>query len=113
MYETRITHLKQQIEAGKTVHITLQADQGIGDELFFWRFLAEVNPNKIQVSLQASSKMQSLASRHHVPIDIEAHNKNTIFLGDLPALINRDIFAAPAPYQLTPLPKWINYWQIV
>jgi len=95
---------------GKKVHMLYE--QGLGDELFFLRFLqAPILRNK-RVSYCAQAKIAPLIARSLPSISVTTDRSlptdsdHTIYVGDLPYLTQMDqTMAVPPPVSLVPKPE--------
>jgi tetratricopeptide (TPR) repeat protein len=89
-------------------NVCLLREQGLGDELFFLRFAAELKSRGADITYLANAKLASLLARvpvldgvvtGEIPL---AKAELTVLVGDLPRLLGASDF--PPPLALTPLP---------
>jgi tetratricopeptide (TPR) repeat protein len=92
---------------GRTV--CLLREQGLGDELFFLRYAAELKSRGAEITYLANAKLASLLGRvraldqvltGEIPL---AKAELTMLAGDLPRLLGASNY--PPPLSLTPLPQ--------
>lgn len=99
------------------VTILLVGEQGIGDELFFLRFAAELKVRKARVLCVCNCKIQPMLERTGMFDALYAHDEPlpqrnlTFAAGDLPLVLARapqPMAAFPAPLRLLPLPDRVE-----
>jgi len=93
-------------------HVLVLADQGLGDEMFFLRFVGGLRARGARVSYRASPPIAAMVARSGATDAIVGLNETlrdvslTVSVGDLPHLLGMASAAEiPAPLPLPPLPE--------
>jgi len=107
----------QQLSELKNKRILLLAEQGIGDELFFLRFVSQLSSHTPSICLAVSDKILPLVSQqpyieHVYPIsDFPKTFDYYVSLGDLPALLVQDNKNIPDSIRLNVSSQSLNEMQ--
>lgn len=94
----------------RTRRVTVIADQGLGDEIFFLRFAATLRARGALVSYRPEPRLGAMLERADIvdtvlPADAAPDNEQVIAVGDLPALLEMaDDDTPPASIALPPIP---------
>jgi tetratricopeptide (TPR) repeat protein len=97
--------------------VLLRSEQGLGDAIFFLRFLPALLDRGANVSLLAPRKLVPLLARSGWPIAIHADGPaaalpaadRVLYLGDLPAAVGAD--DVPPSTRLAPAPERVAEWR--
>lgn len=94
-------------------HILLLREQGLGDELFFLRFVAQLKARGAHITYHTHAKIHDILARVPDLARVQVEQKPvpaadfTLLVGDLPSALDRTGAldpALPPPLMLTPLP---------
>lgn len=90
--------------------ITVLADQGLGDQVFFARYLPEIRARGAEVTFQTDPRIADMLKRADIADEItpdasQAGGDRVVSVGDLPFLLGcGDECALPPPFEIAALP---------
>lgn len=91
-------------------HIAVLADQGLGDQIFFARYLSELGSRGAHVTYQTDPRLADMLTRAEVADEItpdasQAGGDRIVSVGDLPFLLGcGDEGTLPPPFEISALP---------
>lgn len=88
--------------------ILLRREQGLGDELFFLRFVPELRRRGARVAFDCSPKLAPLLSQSPL-LEPLTDPDMTLCVADLPLLLGST--ATPPPFPLAPEPRRLETWR--
>lgn len=92
-------------------HVVILADQGLGDQVFFARYLPELRARGARVTLQTDARIVEMLRRADIADQIVADvgtvgGDRVVSAGDLPFLLNStDDSVPPPPFEIDALPE--------
>ena len=92
-------------------HVIVLADQGLGDQIFFARYLPELRARGAHVTFRTDPRIAEMLHRSGITDKIApdanpADGDRVISVGDLPFLLNcEDNSALPPPFKIVALPE--------
>ena len=92
-------------------HVIVLADQGLGDQVFFARYLLELRARGAHVTFRTDPRIAEMLHRSGITDKIApdanpADGDRVISVGDLPFLLNcEDNSALPPPFKIVALPE--------